>query len=388
MIGSPIKLNTTDSPAPEYIQVCVSPSWGGLEMTAFEYARKLKDFGHPSTIIGLTNSPLEKKCSTESIPFIGFSKFGYISWKDSIRLRRYLQSNPEKKQILMVHHLRNLWLLYPSTFRLSNLTCVGFAHMFMRNTNKKDLLHRLVYRQISKLITLSDIQKNLLTHCLPVSLEQMITVPNWVNMTRFNPTLRSSTLRASFNVTEETIVFGVIGRIDRQKGQLEFVEAAARLCADHPQLDLKFLLVGHTTQDIDGKMFAEELKTKISQLKLENKVILTGHRDDIPTLMASLDVFVLPSWEEAFGKVVIEAMASGTPVIATDAGSIPEISENGQYCRLVKPKNSDSLYTCMKDFIHHPQAFKTMAANALAKAQSTYAEDVVFSKALSVVHSA
>ena len=76
----------------------------------------------------------------------------------------------------------------------------------------------------------------------------------------------------------------------------------------------------------------------VKELELENKLIFTGVRDDIPDILASIDIFVLPSYTEALPYAVIEAMSAGKPVITTSVGGIPELITDGVEGFLIEPK--------------------------------------------------
>ena len=121
-----------------------------------------------------------------------------------------------------------------------------------------------------------------------------------------------------------------MGVLARWKGQLDFVRAAARLIAEGSQDH--FVIVGDEIYDTSGESgFGAELRAQVKDLRLESKIHFTGFMADIPEVMNGLDILVHASTlPEPFGRVVIEGYACETPVIASRAGGILEIAEDGR----------------------------------------------------------
>ena len=155
----------------------------------------------------------------------------------------------------------------------------------------------------------------------------MTTIPNGVDSTRFGGAGRSDA-RRRLGVAADQVVVGTVGRLDPVKDQASLVKAFAALRTARPGALL--VIVG------DGPC-RPELTQLISGLGLESHVLLLGERQDIPELMAAMDLFVLPSIAEGMSNTVLEAMATGLPVVATRIGGNPELIEDGLTGRLVPP---------------------------------------------------
>jgi glycosyltransferase involved in cell wall biosynthesis len=97
-----------------------------------------------------------------------------------------------------------------------------------------------------------------------------------------------------------------------------------------------------------------------------------GWRKDIPEILRATDIFVLPSLREAFGLSIVEAMASGVPVVATDTGGARDIIENSKSGLLVPPGDSESLKNALKTLIDNPAQRQDMAKNALGRVKSHF----------------
>lgn len=135
-----------------------------------------------------------------------------------------------------------------------------------------------------------------------------------------------ATLKTELGLAEDAILIGMIGRINPGKGQLFFLEMAELLSMTFPTAH--FVLVGDPF--VGYEPILEEVKKEIGIRRLENRVSYLGFREDIPEIMASLDVFVLPSiLPDSFPTVILEAMASGKPVVATRSGGASEMVLDG-----------------------------------------------------------
>ncbi|MFM7627883.1 MAG: glycosyltransferase family 4 protein [Algoriphagus sp.] len=134
------------------------------------------------------------------------------------------------------------------------------------------------------------------------------------------------TLKKELGLSEDTLLVGMVGRINPGKGQIFFLEMAQKLSLTLPSAH--FVLVGDPFADYDPLL--DEIKAQINSLGIEQRVSYLGFRKDIPEVMASLDVFVLPSIApDSFPTVLLEAMASKKPVVATRSGGASELVEEG-----------------------------------------------------------
>lgn len=151
------------------------------------------------------------------------------------------------------------------------------------------------------------------------SAHKMVLIANGFDLTRFVPDAAARlSVRAELGLPPETPLVGVVARDDPQKNHLGFVQAAAAVRAAMPQCH--FVLAG---QGIDPTHVA--LGQAIEQAGLQQHMHLLGRRDDVPRLMAALDVLASPSHGEAFPNVLGEAMACGVSCVVTDVGDSAEI---------------------------------------------------------------
>ncbi len=368
---------STQNPRPYRIaSVSFSGAWGGLEMSTIKYAKLFKESVFESFGICHSGSPIEKAFRENKISALSLTPNSYFSPRATMAIRRFLIEN--EIQHVFMHSLKDLWIVVPALLGLHQIKLVGFARMFIRGISKKDILHKALYSRLNKLIALSQVQADLLLECLPLKAEQLVVIPNGVDTDRFRPGPQSAEIRKTLGAASGDILFGLIGRLDRQKGSLEFVEAAATVAGQFP--NARFAMIGCDTLGDDP--FKQTVLEQINQLGLEDKITLTGHRTDIPELLKALDVFVMPSYEENFANVLLEALASGLPCISTQAGGTPEMLDGGQAGLLCEPKSKDSLANAMNILIQSPERRSALGQAARRRAESVYDINVVLAKVL------
>jgi len=147
-------------------------------------------------------------------------------------------------------------------------------------------------------------------------------------------------LRERLGIPKCAFAVGIVGQVLAAKGHEELVLAAPQVVSDVP--NAHFVVAGGAFDD-ESKAFKSHLCHLIDHLGLNERFHFVGFRDDIPAVMKLLDVLVVPSWTEGFGRVVVEGLAAGCPVVGTSVGGIPEIIEDGTNGLLVPPQDVESL---------------------------------------------
>jgi len=154
------------------------------------------------------------------------------------------------------------------------------------------------------------------------------TVLNGIDVSRWNPDIDGSSVRREFQIDSDTLLLTSVSRLFAVKGQSQLVQAYAAARKEVP--NSKLLIVGADERWIHRGSYTEELKSLAQTLGVADHVIFAGQRADIPEIMAASDIFSMPSFEEPFGLVFLEAMAMRRPVIAINNGGTPEVVEHGR----------------------------------------------------------
>jgi glycosyltransferase involved in cell wall biosynthesis len=160
-------------------------------------------------------------------------------------------------------------------------------------------------------------------------------VYNGIDLSHFRSGINGRRIRSQFKMGKDTMLIGTIGHFAPLKGYEELLEAIGEVVK--AGYDVKLAIVGDAVYQNSNRY-----KQKILRI-LKDKIILTGFREDISELLASFDLSVLPSRSEGFGRVNLEAMAMGKPVISTKIGGIPEVVLDGVTGILVPPRDSKAL---------------------------------------------
>ncbi len=148
---------------------------------------------------------------------------------------------------------------------------------------------------------------------------------------------RGRSVRGTLGIPPGRLVVGTVAQISRRKGTDVFVETARRVVAVRD--DVQFIVVGRAgTREEE---YANAVRAAAAEPALRGRVTFLGSRDDVPDLLASMDLFFLPTRAEPFGIVIIEAMAAGVPVVASALGGIPEIITSPALGTLVQPDDPD-----------------------------------------------
>ncbi len=356
------------------LQLCLSPSWGGLEMVAYEMAQQLAEQGRPCVTVTCHNSRLAEKMTEQGLPVLSIPSSKHFSFAAAMKLREILKS--ENIQTILVQHLRDLGSLRVALLGLSYIRVIGFSHTFV-GVSKKDFLHSWMYRRLNTLLALTPSHQRNLLEYVPVTKDQMDIVPNSVDTVQFSPGKRSEKIRQEFLSTTQDFLVSLVGRLDKGKGQRYLIEAA-NILVNQGARNFKVLLVGEETRNEPGEL--KVLSDMVRRYNLEDYIVFTGFRSDIPELVASSDALVMASDAETFGRVLIEGMACGVPVIGTNAGGVCDIIENEKTGLLVPPKNGKALAFALEDLMTKPELRKRIADAGLQKALEVYSRPVVNKK--------
>ena len=175
---------------------------------------------------------------------------------------------------------------------------------------------------------------------------------NGVDLKRYEYTEACCTLPEEYGFAEGTPLVGVVARLEPEKGHATLLDAWPKVLRRVPAARLLVVGEGSLMEDLHaqaeglgllGEACEGDRCVGTRHARPGAKVVFTGRRDDVPSVTAAFDVAVLPSYREALGLVILEAMALARPVVATEVGGIPEMVEDGVTGLLVAPRDPDAL---------------------------------------------
>lgn len=179
-------------------------------------------------------------------------------------------------------------------------------------------------------------------------------------------------LREELGISRDTILIGMVGNIDFWKGQLVFAKAMdAIINNDEHHYDVRGIIVGDTP--IGAEQYEKQIRDFIKYRDIEDKVKLLGFRKDIPQLLSAMDIFVHASVEpEPFGRVILEAMVMGKPVVATRPGGPCEIINDCITGYLIPMNDHISMKEAIMRYIKEPSNAKDMGKAAQEDAEAKF----------------
>ena len=292
------------------LKVCASRAWGGMEMSMVLTAAKLRERGHAVFPVCQPDSPIE-----ENLRGAGFEPLICDIWgkfhPDKVwQLTRFVR----RQGIDLIHtdSSRDLFTLVPVRQLSGRLPLVMQKHVGTSGP-KNLVVHHYMYPRVDFVIAISEvIRANVLaTH--PLREDQVGIVHAGIDLGRFTPDPAArARVRAELKVPDTASLVGIIGRLQKEKGHFDFIEVAQRVSVDHP--DTRFVVVGAPTEGWEEEAATSEQTAR--DAGLGERLILAGFRRDVPDLLDAMDIFLFPSHAEAYGLVVVEAMAMGLPVVA------------------------------------------------------------------------
>jgi len=186
----------------------------------------------------------------------------------------------------------------------------------------------------TKVVAISNAVKDYLIRWHRVKPDRIEVIYNGVDVKRFDITLNHIDYKTQLGLDPDKAIVCTIARLVPVKGLETLIEAAAEVLKDVKEA--QFLIVG------DG-LLKKQLESRVSQLNIDGAFVFTGFRNDIPEILSIVDVFVMPSLSEGLGNAILEAMAAGKPVVASNVGGISEAVLHNKTGFLVPPRDSYSL---------------------------------------------
>jgi glycosyltransferase involved in cell wall biosynthesis len=222
--------------------------------------------------------------------------------------------------------------------RLMDMPVISTCHGYISNDLYLALyntLDRFMLRFAQKIIAVSnDIKNDLIRN--GVKEARIRVVQNAVNGSYVNDSFARNrqAMRLKFRVGEKEFVIGYVGRLSEEKGVRYLIEAVSLL--NNSDTPVKLIILGAGPQ-------RKELEDLVKKVNIENDVIFAGFQGEVEKWLPAMDLFVLPSLTEGTPMSLLEAMASGLPVVASAVGGVPQVIDSGKNGILVSPGNPDEI---------------------------------------------
>jgi len=203
--------------------------------------------------------------------------------------------------------------------------------------------------------------------------ERISVILNAIDLDKFQPDHFSKRrIRKELRFREPDFVVGTVGQITPRKGQLELLRAFRVALNESPNMVL--LIVGAPLFNRDHE-YLDTLRSTATKLGIGNKVRLLGARNDVASIMQTLDLLVVNSKAEPFGLVIVEAMACETPVLAAAVDGIPEIIQHNENGWLVSPGDEAALAEGIVKLSRRPEHRARLANRGMQHAEAHFSAD-------------
>jgi glycosyltransferase involved in cell wall biosynthesis len=330
--------------------------WSGADRVLLDVAARLNPDRY-RVIYGLiSNVTQEEIALPQEVPIVRFPMRqlnGIIWFKFFFMLCWALY----KHQIQIIHlnsyHPGNFGRLAAYLMRVPII--IDHWHGFIRFNRKRRLMCRLLGRCTDLSFAISGLVRDYVVKECGLDPGKFKVLYNCLDYHRYQKARPSSQVRRELGLAPDLPVVGLVARLDHwAKGHRELLQAMALLKESHP---MQALIVG-------GGRREAEMRELADSLNLSQVVHFLGYREDIPDLLAAMDIFVLPSYGEGVSLAMLEAMAAGRPVIVSRVGGLPEIVQDGETGLLITPRDPEALAEGLARLLAQPAWARSLGERA------------------------
>jgi len=332
----------------------------GAEYVILGLLPELAQRGIDSTLLCLDNQyldeqPLYTRARALGLPAERLPCRGRFDFATVAALRERLRTHP--KPLLHVHDYKSALTAWLARGR-AHVPIVATSHGQFSSTTWLHLYHLLelsMMRRFERVCIVSAEMRPLLSRA-GVREANIVLIENGIDTRRFSPGA-PPLARRDFDIDDGSFVFGAAMRLTEQKNPLGLIEAFARVAEATPRAML--VIAG------DGPL-REAVKVRAAELGLSNRLRLIGARDDLERFYTMLDAFVLPSLYEGLPLALLEAMAAGRPIVATDVGEVGAVLD-GSEGTLVPPADCVALAGAMQRAMTRTQSGDALRARVVER---------------------
>jgi glycosyltransferase involved in cell wall biosynthesis len=358
------------------LQVIDGMNIGGAEVLLVDLVRRLREAGHDVQVAYSSPGPMSARLTEMGVALTRLPRLARV---DPILLFSLMRLMRREKPDLVHTHLFKSDLHGRIAARLAGVpVVVSTAHnndSWARHAPLGWLYGRTALLA-DRIIAVSEEVREYQLKYTFIPPEKIVTIDNGVDMRRFAGQEEAGhAVRAEFGIEADAPLVGIIGRLSEQKDHATFLQAAARIRAELPKT--RFLIVG------DG-VLREKLTEQARSLKLEDAVIFTGLRGDIPAVMAALDVLVFSSRWEGLPVTLLEGMAAGRPVVSTAVGGVPGVVGEGESALLVPPGMASLLADAVMRVLRDAALAHRLSESARMRVREKYSLDSMLDRTLAL----
>lgn len=316
---------------------------GGAEMIVRRLAVSLDKTRFRSVVCLFRPGWLGDACREANLPAYVVGMNGAFD----LRWFRSVADLLKKEQVTAIHAHEFTANTYGTMLgKLVNVPVVATVHG--KNYYWEQAKRRIAYRYVGRMSTMvavSDDLRQFLAERVGIMRKRIRVIYNGVDVCAPSDPVQCIKVRSELELGQWETIIGAVGSLYPVKGHVYLIQALPTILKEYPKTLL--LIVGR------GEL-ENELKAEVDRLNLQDHVRFLGFRNDIHTLLSLMDIFVMPSLSEGLSMAILEAMAAGLPIVATNVGGNPEIVLDGETGFLVPPENSDILAERVVSLLRDP----------------------------------
>lgn len=346
------------------LHISSAKTFGGGERHLIDLTRELKKRGHEIFVALRPTNEWQNR-----FVFLPDENFLHVSIRNSFgifsaeRIAKFVRENDV--EIIHAHAARDYLPASLACRMAKRSSFVLTRHVLF----PMKPFHRFALQNVSKAIAVSPAVVSNLQKIFPH--EKIACIPNGIDAETGAKTNRKelgNEFRFEHNIPFDAPLIGTVGELKVLKGQRDFVLAAHTLAQKFPEA--RFVVVGKDNSI--KKDFRRELKKLVKVFDLEDRFFWLNWVEDTEPLLAALDVFVSASHTESFGLAVLEAMASGAAIVATETAGARELIENEKTGKLVAIKEPLQLAEAIGGFLNDEELRQTLGKNARMSAKEKF----------------
>ena len=340
------------------LHVSTPVSWRGGEQQVAYLATALKSMGINQVVLCPQGSVLAERMMEVSVPVATFEKRGPFDFELARKIFRLSKGKPF--DIIHCHdsHAHSAAVVAAAHYGVKSPIIISRRVDFPVSSNplsRWKYNHPSIRRIICVSKTISDITAPAIK-----DVSKLAVVHSGIDLHKYDQHSGARKLISELGLNEKTKIVGNLSALADHKDYPTFIRTAARVIAIDPSVH--FIIAGKGKEE-------KRIAKMINDLKLHANVHMLGFREDIVEVMQSLDIFLITSVTEGLGTIVLEAFAAGVPVVATRAGGIPEMVEDGVTGLLAPIGDADALAAATMRILNDPELGKQLANNASQRVQ-------------------
>lgn len=345
-----------------------SQGWGGQEIRILTEAQGMMARGHRVTLLTPPGARIFQAAHERGIP-VEAMPFEKKTLKGVLAMRRWLRNDP--CDVINTHSSTDSWLAALGQVAASRRVPVVRTRHISALVSTSWTTRWLYATASDHVVTTGERLKVELEQRLALPPAHATSIPTGIDLNRFSRTAAKAgdTTRAMLGIPADALVIGIAATLRSWKGHDYLLEAYTGLANEFPSAHL--LIVG------DGPR-RQHLMERIAATGLDSRIHLIGHREDIPDVLAAMDLFALPSYaNEGVPQAIMQAMAMELPVVSTTVGSIDEAVADGVTGYLIEPKNTALLGEKLTKLLGDAELRHQMGKAGRDRAQARFSLDAM-----------